>query len=698
MQSGRKRRWSWGWAGKLLLALVLLAPVVAVHRDRANAEGELLTSGNYLYSIAPDAGQLPDKGAAGLIASESGVITDGVLTTYAGWMGSATSAGTVQVVIDLLKDYPIGTINIIMNSPNTYWGYKEVSVKYRNEAAPDYYYIAGKYARTGTDLNNTINVPMGNKTARFVVIDMKRSQPYQHIPLTEVQIYQGAGETGAELSPAYTAEQLQAEMKKDALMMDKYGQWLYETWDGKVTSDEQLRQEYKAEAGALARVKLDRYTYDQYGGIKSGGKYKSTGYFRLQQINGKWWFITPEGYKFILKGVDAASIWEWGYGTPYHKADGSPRQVFEELPDPAAFAPAYASDGNGERVSFLVANVMRKYGRDFEARWESITRKRLIDWGFNAFSKWTKPRFIKDFPYIELLQDPMNLKRIQWTYDVFDPQARSIIEAAIAPRLKELRNDRWLIGYTYDNEAGWNADIVKTVLTYGADSAAKSAFVDQVAATYNQDLAAVNAVLGTSAESFDALKAASINIANVPAEVVSDYIRLASRTYFSTIKSIISKYDRNHLFMGASIVPTWRTSLEWDSAAMEFVDAFSVDNYSNDPTWITRYASFNKPLLNLEFTFSHAARGLSPINASTSVAGIAERGLAFKAYVESQAANPLFVGSGWFAYYDQAVTGRRDNENFNIGLVNQQDQPYTDMVRIMKTVNAGLEKVHENGG
>ena len=50
-----------------------------------------------------------------------------------------------------------------------------------------------------------------------------------------------------------------------------------------------------------------------------------------------------------------------------------------------------------------------------------------------------------------------------------------------------------------------------------------------------------------------------------------------------------------------------------------------------------------------------------------------------------------------FLNYDQAVTGRRDNENFNIGLVNQQDQPYTEMVQIMKTVNAGLEAVHENG-
>jgi hypothetical protein len=222
--------------------------------------------------------------------------------------------------------------------------------------------------------------------------------------------------------------------------------------------------------------------------------------------------------------------------------------------------------------------------------------------------------------------------------------------------------------------------------------------VDFLAPRYNNDIAAVNQLLGTSAESFDALKNTSIAIARVPAADVSDYIKLASKTYFSTIRNIIEKYDKNHLFLGSSIVPTWRTSLDWDSAAMEFVDAFSVDNYTNDAGWISRYEAFGKPLLNLEYTFSTSERGLSPVNAATNTASIADRGAAFKAFIESQTAHPMFVGSGWFVYFDQAVTGRKDGENFNTGLVNQQDQPYTDLVNIMKNVNAGLEAIHENGG
>lgn len=690
---GRRMDWFCGRILKLGLAVMLVLALLPGF-EASGAEMRLAV-GNYYFSVPPNDGQSPDRGETGLISASEGVLMDGTAATFAGWRGTGTGTpGTVQVAIDLLKDYPLDQIRLVLNSPNSYWGFKELTMKYRPEDAPDYYYIGTKHVREGSSLNYSVTVPMENRKARFIVIDIKRSHSYQHIPLSEVEIYAGSGEEGQNPAPPFTAQQLQEELKKDALMVDQYGQWIYEEWADKITSAAQLQQEYADEAQALAEVVPDLVKYDPYGGIKSGGFYDATGFFRLQQMDGKWWFITPDGYKFILKGVDAASIWEWGYGTPVKKADGTPRRVFTELPDPIEYAAAYANDSEGERVSFVIANVMRKYGADYEAKWEDITMKRLIDWGFNAFSKWTRPTNIT-FPYIHVLQDPASLRRIQWTYDVFDPQNEAIIESALSPQLQSAQNDPWLIGYTYDNEAGWSAEIVKEVLTYDAASPAKGAFVDFIAPRYNNELAVLNSLLGTSAASLDELKDTPIDIAKVPEIDVSEYIQLASRTYFSTVTDIIKKYDTNHLFLGSSVVPTWRTSLDWDSAAMEYVDAFSVDTYTNDPGWISRYEAYGKPLLNLEYSFGTSERGLSPVNAATKAESIPDRGAAFQAFVEGQAAHPLFVGSGWFMYYDQAVTGRKDGENFNTGLVNQQDQPYADMVSIMKTVNAGLEQLHE---
>jgi len=676
-----------------LLAFVVTSVLVPI--GKVEGEGSLLKTGNYVYSHAPNGGNSPDWKETGVVSVTNGVLFDEA-PAYAGWMGSATSPATVNVVIDLLKDYPLDQIRLVLNSPNKYWGFKDITVKYRPESATGYY-IATRHVRTGTDLNYSVTVPMSNKTVRFIVLNIRRTQAYQHIPLTEVEIYSGTGVEGQNPKPALTAEVLKAELNKEALLTDKFGQWMNETWSGKVSSDGQLQQEYANEAVALANVSLDPVRYDQYGGIKSLGKQASTGYFRLQNINGKWWFITPEGYPFIVKGVDATSLWESGYKTPILKPDGTSKQIFEELPDRTAYAPAYTRDDNGEYVSFVIANVMKKYGSEYESKWEDITKKRLIQWGFNTFSKWTKPKNIT-FPYIQVLQDPSDLRRIQWTYDVFDPQSGPIIENALKTQLQNARYSKWLIGYSYDNEAGWNTDIVTQVLTYTSDSPAKSAFVDFLAPRYNGKLDAVNKILGTNAASFDALKDTPIDITKVPAVDVSEYIRLASRTYYSMIRDIIKKYDPNHLFLGTSIVPTWRTSLEWDQAAMEFVDAFSVDSYTRDASWISRYEAYGKPLLNLEHSFGSSERGLSYVNAATMTTSIAERGMAYRDFVESQAAHPLFVGSGWFSYYDQPVTGRKDGESYNIGLVNQQDQPYADMVNIMKMGHAGLENIHLNAG
>lgn len=672
-----------------MLAFILSVPVLP--KGSANAEGTLIKAGNYLYSPQPDAGSSPDRVTSGLVSSSNGVLFDG-LSNYAGWMGSATALTTVRVVFDLLRDYPLDQIKIVMNSQNIYWGFKDITVKYRPEAKLGYY-IAARHVRSGTNLNYTVSVPMANATARYVILEIRRTQLYQHLPLTEVEFYKGTGDAGLNPAAALTATDLKAELSKDALMVDKYGQWMSETWPGKVAYDVQLQLEYANEAAQLATTSLDLSKYDAYGGIKSLGKYAATGFFRMQKINGKWWFITPEGYPFIMKGVDAASLWEAGYKTPVNKADGSPRVIFDELPDKTAYSPAYTNDANGQYVSFVVANVMKKYGTDYEAKWEDITKKRLIDWGFNAFAKWTKPKSIT-FPYVQVLQDPMNLRRISWTYDVFDPQSEAIIDTALKAQLQSAKSSPWLIGYTYDNEAGWDSEIVKQILLYDASSPAKSAFVDFMAARYNNDLGTVNRLFGTSAASFAALKDTVIDFAKVPAIDVSEYIRLASKTYYSTIRNIIKKYDTNHLFLGSSVVPTWRTSLDWDQGGMAFVDAFTVDSYTQNADWIARYAAYDKPLINQEYSFGTSIRGLTYISAPTKTESIAGRGSAFKTFIESQAANPLFVGSGWYSYYDQPVTGRPDGESYNTGLVNQQDQPYTEMVSIMKEAHAGLDSLH----
>lgn len=493
-------------------------------------------------------------------------------------------------------------------------------------------------------------------------------------------------------SPAATA----SSANDETLLADRYGQYLHQEWPGKVTSDAQLQREYAEEAARLADVSFDHETYDRYGGLRRLGRHGATGYFRLAKVDGRWWFVTPDGHLFFLKAVDAISEEEWGYGTLYLNADGSPRDVFAELPDRERFAACYAVVENGlHTVNFLKANLMRKYGDDYKQRWRDITRRRMVDWGFNAQGKWTRDPAIA-MPYIERVPTPADTIKVQWGIDAFDPEFSAKLDRAFTDfGLRRFRDDPWLIGYFFENERGWNRDVVAAVVQRAADLPAKRAFVHYLADTYDDDLARVNAILGTDAASFRDLTDVPIAINRVPSQDVAAFITLAAQTYFRKVHNAIKRHDPHHLFLGSCLVPTWRTSPEWNVGGVDYLDAISFDWYSNSADYLRQYGVHDKPIVNLEFSFCHPDRGLTSHNASITATSQANRGEKFRAFVEAQAASPVFVGSAWFVHYDQAVTRKPGStEAFNMGLVNQQDQPYHEMTDIMRITNRNLEAVH----
>ena len=63
---------------------------------------------------------------------------------------------------------------------------------------------------------------------------------------------------------------------------------------------------------------------DRFGGYKPI-RSEATGFFRVEKIGPRWWFITPEGHAFVSRGVnhmtstalkypDNVHIWKEKYG------------------------------------------------------------------------------------------------------------------------------------------------------------------------------------------------------------------------------------------------------------------------------------------------------------------------------------------------------------------------------------------------
>jgi hypothetical protein len=53
---------------------------------------------------------------------------------------------------------------------------------------------------------------------------------------------------------------------------------------------------------------------------------------------------------------------------------------------------------------------------------------------------------------------------------------------------------------------------------------------------------------------------------------------------------------------------------------------------------------------------------------------------------------PYVVGADWFQYFDEPQHGREDGENYNFGLVDIYDRPYSEMTNMLRSLD--LDKIH----
>src|SRR6185295_2217752 len=146
-------------------------------------------------------------------------------------------------------------------------------------------------------------------------------------------------------------------------LVDQFGQWMGEDWPGKATSLQQLQAAWAAEDKALGK---GDFGYCKYGGYEAA-KAKATGFFRVEKIEGKWWFVDPDGHLFLSIGSDSI-------GTSVVTPTAGREQLFAAMPP------------NG---SFYAWNLSRRFGSDWSASWVDLTVRRMFAWGFNTVGNWS---------------------------------------------------------------------------------------------------------------------------------------------------------------------------------------------------------------------------------------------------------------------------------------------------------------------
>ena len=438
-------------------------------------------------------------------------------------------------------------------------------------------------------------------------------------------------------------------------LIDRYGQWIPENWPGKAHTDSELRALWNA----------DQLDASEFGFCPSGGDrrqtLRATGFFRVDKLDGRWIFVDPHGHPFFSTGMNLVGYQQSSFATDIERR----KFLFKQLPPPG---PAWLKPN--QVVSFYIANIMKRFGQGWQNRWQSHTIGRLKNWGFNSIANWSDYEVAtgSGMPYVMPLRgwETRKMFPFPWNFpDVFSKEFEDNVEAAASRQIEPLKNDPNLIGWFIGNEPQWARNFGSLV-------------------SWPDMLLADPEPSATKAKLQELLAA---NPADTQ-QIRDDFLYICGRRYLEVITAALRRHDANHLVLGIRFAGN--PNSRWVEMGRLF-DVFSVNIYSRqfmpDAAAIRRFADLSgKPVLIGEFTACTPGRGMQGLFYWVhKVRDYAERGTAYRYYVENSAANPDIIGTHWFQMVDDLPAGRpSDGERLNYGFVNVIDLPYQDLVAAAK--------------
>ncbi len=464
---------------------------------------------------------------------------------------------------------------------------------------------------------------------------------------------------------------------------DEFGQYVHRDWPGKVHSELQLKQQYEREQTQLVDDSGPR-NWSRFGGYADGPRLEATGFFRTQKHGGRWWLVDPEGYLFFSHGVNCVRKMDptpierredWFGGEPWTQPDMKPFV----LSDVRAVKYDYAGT-TPLSFNFTWANLLRKYGPDWDATSGEVAHRRLRFWGFNTIGNWShEPTYLmRRTPYTVNLgfSGPRLVGSPRAFRDPYDPAyAQAVVDRLRAEEGKSL-NDPWCIGYFVDNELPWGSEHSLGLWTLQSprEQPAKIAMVDDLKTKY-RTIDALNKAWATDYLSWENLLA-STTAPDSPAAIEDQkaFHRQFARTYFKTTRDAIRSVTPNPLYLGCRFHTRNQAARE---AAAEFCDVISYNTYADTPD--TTLDDFDVPMMITEYSFGATDVGLF-YGGGNEVETQADRVAGYETFITHALNNPSVVGAHWFQYSDQPASGRTlEGENGQYGLVDIVDTPYAQL-------------------
>src|SRR4029079_10518676 len=154
------------------------------------------------------------------------------------------------------------------------------------------------------ELASTVNQP---RNSYWINIEAGGHGPVQHVRALSVTMRYPVHAASVEIRKVTLAktDPGDASLAGAAPLIDDFGQYIHADWPGKVQARDALVREWRQEERMLVPKAVVRPS--RYGGF-AGPKRKATGFFRVEKLDGRWWFIDPEGARFWSTGVNGAGL------------------------------------------------------------------------------------------------------------------------------------------------------------------------------------------------------------------------------------------------------------------------------------------------------------------------------------------------------------------------------------------------------
>jgi hypothetical protein len=484
--------------------------------------------------------------------------------------------------------------------------------------------------------------------------------------------------------------------------VDEFGQYKHAEWEGKVHSVEELRNSASADLADL-EANPGPDDWNKYGGWTGGPQLKGTGHFRVEKYQEKWWMVDPEGRLFWSHGVNG------GNGPSARTMVNNREHYFEALPPRDVYPELYFDfAGRGgpwgtDSVTFYNLsgyNMLHKHGVAWREIVPDIARRRLRSWGMNTGRRVREDQ--QSLPYCITIWSPrVDIEGAKGHWRNFpDPFSKEWNDGFAENMDRELTTsavDPYCIGYFVDNELSFSSDtyLAESTLKSPADQPAKLAFRDHLKKKY-RTIAALNRSWQTDHSSYKAFLESTVVPDNIDSDL-REFNSILTRQYLKSCRDHIKRVAPNKMYMGARwdfhLYPHEDSTHTWMlRIASDYCDLLSFNRYRYSCIELVPPEGVDLPILISEWHIGTLDRGMfhTGLRGATS---LEHQQKMYKYYVHQALENPYIVGTHWFQYGEQAITGRGDGENYRIGLVDALDQPYYTFIKAIREIGYNMYRI-----